>query len=778
MIDKNHEFEKGLFLSFYDHTHTSLSETLRAGASSGVSQGFSSFLHPNQGEISVQHTQRKSGRTGEFHKVPVSDYFGELTLTLEQIYSRLSGDEYYDLQKSLEKGKKIQPQTAEVIASVIKDWAMSKGATHYCHWFQPMNGLTAEKHDAFISMQPSRQGLGTTVIERFSGRQLIQGEPDASSLPSGGMRSTFEARGYTAWDHTSPLFIVENSGTRTLCIPSAYFGYHGHALDSKTPLLRSSLALSTHACTFLKLIGDVDVKNISATLGVEQEYFLLDQNMVRARPDLMLAKRTLIGAASARGQKLADHYFGSIPSRVLRFMDEMEYELYRLGIPVKTRHNEVAPSQYETAPIHEPINVAADHNSITMEVMKRIAAKHELACLFYEKPFNGVNGSGKHCNYSLTNDKGENLLDPGRTPHQNLRFLAILAVILRGLSRHSDVFQGFTFSRGNELRLGNNEAPPTLFTIFLGDTLEKIISNLGDFIGKPSAQFKKELNVGISSFAALMRDYSDTNRTSPCAFTGDKFEFRALGASATVAQPMAAINAMIAQSFEEAAHELKQLLASNNSRDDAVVQLVTNLYNESKGKIYSGNSFSTDWLLRPENKNHFAPSNTLDAISVLLDKDKTKFLTDMGVLNGDEILSRYRVRLEKYIKKVEIEYSILSEMAVEFIIPAIEKQLMSSLPVLRECSSSHLKDQQSKRVGEIEDILAGMIENTEKLKFFVENPVSSDEFELSDVVTYIDESKDIVEKLRRFADRAEAIVSDQYWQLPKYRELLFSHRMR
>ena len=403
-----------------------------------------------------------------------------------------------------------------------------------------------------------------------------------------------------------------------------------------------------------------------------------------------------MGVVSSRGQKLADHYFGSIPSRVLKFMDEMEYELYRLGVPVKTRHNEVAPSQYETAPIHENITVASDHNSITMELMKRVASKHGLACLFYEKPFNGVNGSGKHCNYSLCNDKGENLLDPGKTPHQNLRFLAVLVVVTRALQEYSDVFQAFTMSRGNELRLGKSDAPPSMFTCYLGEELEAIIDNLRN--NKGNAQFKKDLNIGISNFAALTRDYSDTNRTAPCAFTGDKFEFRTLGSSATVAQPMSILNALIAKSFESATIELKKLFETNKNRDDAVIQLITNLYGQSKPILYSGNSYSEDWIEKAEESKLFAPTNTLEAISILLDTRKTQFLVDMGVLSQDEIMSRYRVRLEKYIKKIEIEISILNEMAVEFIIPAVEKQLTSSIPVLDRCTTNSLKASQKKEL--------------------------------------------------------------------------------
>ncbi|MEI8026575.1 MAG: glutamine synthetase III [Pseudomonadota bacterium] len=709
-------------------------------------------------------------------RLPVSEFFGELTLTLGQIRSRLASEEFLDLQKCLDHKKKVQPKTADAIAQIIKEWAISKGSTHFCHWFQPMNGMTAEKHDAFIAMQSTSIHVGT-VIERFSGTQLVQGEPDASSLPSGGMRSTFEARGYTAWDHTSSLFIVENGGTRTLCIPSVFVGFHGQALDNKTPLLRSVETLNDEACEFLKLVGDVDVKEVYPTLGVEQEYFLLESELVRQRPDLLLAKRTLIGAVSSRGQKLADHYFGSIPERVLAFMDEMETTLYRLGIPVKTRHNEVAPSQYEMAPIFEHVILAADHNSIAMEVMKRVANRHGLACLFYEKPFAGVNGSGKHCNWSLANDKGENLLDPGRTPHQNLRFLAIVSVILKALSDHHKVISASMMSRGNELRLGFNEAPPQIFSVYLGEELEQVFESL-TLLDKPSSQTKRDINLGITQITSLTRDYADGNRTSPCAFTGNKFEFRSVGAAATVAFPMSIVNAAIAHALKEAKDRLKSYMKETSNRDEAVIRLIHELYQENKGILHSGNSYSAAWEEEAKRRGLMESKTTYEGLSVLLDSRETSFLAHTKVLSSEEVLARYRVRMEQYQKRLEIENATLAEMIVEYVIPAVEHQLHLSLSVLEKALTPSLKKDLSKRIEDIEGIYLGLLKGVRDLKHFNENPISNESYELHAVKTYHAETKAISDALRYQADQAERVVSGEFWKLPRYRELLFSHRLR
>lgn len=472
--------------------------------------------------------------TDSFGKdAPISEYFGCMIFGLAQMREKLPKDAFNHLLKTLEQGKKLPKETAESIASAVKEWSVSKGVTHFCHWFQPMTGLTAEKHDAFISIQHANHSE-LRVIERFTGSQLIQGEPDASSFPSGGMRSTFEARGYTAWDPSSPLFIIEEENGKTLCIPTVFFGYHGQALDNKTPLLRSIDALSNEAVEFLKLLGDVDAKKVQTTLGAEQEYFLVDKNFAALRPDLVLTGRTLLGASSARGQQLEDHYFGAIPSRIKAFMQEAEFELYKLGIPVKTRHNEVAPSQFELAPIFEDMNIASDHNLLTMEVLKRVALKHGMVCLLHEKPFAGLNGSGKHNNWSMANDKGENLLEPGHTPHQNIRFLACLAVVLKAVYDNAAAIRASIASPGNDHRLGANEAPPAIISIFLGSLLENILNSIeqGNALKATDEQI---IDLGVGQIPNISKDYTDRNRTSPFAFTGNKFEFRAVGSSQNVA---------------------------------------------------------------------------------------------------------------------------------------------------------------------------------------------------------------------------------------------------
>ncbi len=489
---------------------------------------------------------------------PISEYFGSLTFGLEKMREKLPKDAYANLLRTLDQGKKMNRETADSIATVIKEWAVSKGATHFCHWFQPMTGLTAEKHDAFISIQHSNHSE-LKVIERFSGGQLIQGEPDASSFPSGGMRSTFEARTATRPGTPRRLFLSSRASTaNTLCVPTVFFGYHGEALDNKTPLLRSLQVLSTEACEFLKCLGDVDVKTVSATMGPEQEYFLIDKRFAALRPDLIMTGRTLLGASSPRGQQLEDHYFGSIPSRVKTFMEDVEQELYKLGVPIKTRHNEVAPSQFEVAPIFEGANIATDHNLLLMETMKRFANRHGFLCLLHEKPFANINGNGKHCNWSISNDKGENLLEPGTSPHQNLRFVEVCAVTLKGVYDHSDALRASIASPGNDHRLGGNEAPPAIISAFLGTLLEKIFVTIekGEAAQATEAQI---INLGVS----LIPDISpgtttDRNRTSPFAFTGNKFEFRAVGGSANISVPVTILNAAVASAFNEATARLRR----------------------------------------------------------------------------------------------------------------------------------------------------------------------------------------------------------------------------
>jgi glutamine synthetase len=716
-----------------------------------------------------------SALSGKRPNRPISEYFGELTFGLGQMRERLPRDAFADLTRSLEQGKKISKDTADAIAAAIMEWAVKKGATHFCHWFQPMTGLTAEKHDSFISIQHSNHSE-LKVIERFTGSQLIQGEPDASSFPSGGMRSTFEARGYTAWDPTSPIFIVEGTHGNTLCIPTVFFGYHGQALDNKTPLLRSVQSLSTAVVQFLKQIGDVDAKAVMATLGAEQEYFLIDKEVAAKRPDLMMTGRTLLGAPTARGQKLEDHYFGSIPTRVQAFMEDAEKELYRLGIPVKTRHNEVAPSQFEMAPIFENASIAADHNTLAMETLKRIASKHGFLCLLHEKPFDAINGSGKHCNWSMSNDKGENLLEPGKTPHQNLRFLAMVAVVMRAVHKHSDMLAASILSPGNDLRLGGNEAPPTIISIFLGSMLESIF----DSIGKGEAARATDtqiINLGVAHIPDVAKDYTDRNRTSPFAFTGNKFEFRAVGASANVAVPVSVLNAAVADAFGEATQRLTGLLTKAQSRDEAVMTLIRELITENKNILFSGNNYSAEW--REEAKRRRLPiiDTAAEGLALWGNPEATEFLVQTKVLSRDEIAARHNVYVERYVKTVEIELDVTNELVNEYITPAVEKQLMRQYTVSKEMRNDNALAAYGRRTAELERTLGDLITYGDALKKSL-SQLHEIETEEGKVDHLVKDTKPAAAKLRKAADTAETQVADEFWALPKYREMLFHKSLK
>ncbi|MCS6838347.1 MAG: glutamine synthetase III [Bdellovibrionaceae bacterium] len=702
----------------------------------------------------------------------VSQYFGINAFTLAHMRERLPKEAYRDLLKALDQNKKISFETAEAIAVIVKDWAVQRGATHFCHWFQPLTGLTAEKHDAFISIQHTHHSE-TYVIEGFTGTQLIQGEPDASSFPSGGMRSTFEARGYTAWDPSSPFFILEDGRTKTLCIPSVFVGYHGQSLDMKTPLLRSIEELSKAACEFLKLLGDVDVKRVTCTLGAEQEYFLIDENFYLARPDLYMTGRSLLGAPSPRGQQFEDHYFGAIPSRVKNFMADLEWELYKLGIPVKTRHNEVAPSQFEVAPIFEDLNVAVDHNLLTMEALRRVARRHGLVCLLHEKPFAGINGSGKHCNWSMANDKGENLLEPGHTPHQNIRFLAVLSVVLQGVYDHADLLRYSVASSGNDHRLGANEAPPAIVSVFLGSLLENIL----DAVEKNQAlkaTAKEIIDLGISRIPNISKDYTDRNRTSPFAFTGNKFEFRAVGSSANPSYPMMVLNAAVADSFLKATEVLKTYLKSDVARDEAVLQMVRKLLAHSRPIRFSGNGYSEEWRKEAKERGLPIAPYTLDALQFLKDSRRTEFLVKTKILSQDEINSHYQIFTEKYLKSVELEVRVLLEMVQTQVLPVLEKmliqkrQLISVFETLRDgtVSEGH-RDQATlvdfyQKIRRLVEQLGTHLSEIhhiphQELSVFVETKIMSP-----------------MRELRGFCDRLESLAPDELWPIPKYREIILT----
>lgn len=704
---------------------------------------------------------------------PVSQYFGELTFGLGQMREKLPREAYQSILRTLDQGKKLTREVGEVVAQAVKEWAVSKGATHFCHWFQPMTGLTAEKHDAFISIQHANHSE-LKVIESFTGTQLIQGEPDASSFPSGGMRSTFEARGYTAWDPSSPIFIIEGEVGKTLCIPSVFFGYHGEALDNKTPLLRSAQSLNREACEFLKLIGDVDVKAVSATLGTEQEYFLIDRRLGVLRPDILMTGRTLLGGSSPRGQQLEDHYFGSIPERVKTFMEDLEEELYRLGVPVKTRHNEVAPSQFELAPIFENLNVAVDHNALTMETLKRVANRHGMTCLLHEKPFAGINGSGKHSNWSMCNDKGENLLDPGTTPHQNLRFLAMVAIVLKGVYEHSDALRASIASPGNDHRLGGNEAPPAIISVFLGSMLDKIFDSIekGQTTGATETQM---INLGISHIPDISKDYTDRNRTSPFAFTGNKFEFRAVGASANVAIPMTILNAAVADSFRQATAALKDLLGKKGSRDEAVMDLIREFAKSSKAIRFEGNNYSEDWQKEAKKRGLPILPSTVEALEVYNNPKAVEFLVKLQVLTANEIASRYHVAVERYVKTVEIEMTTLLEMVNTYVIPAIEMQLTRSAHVMEGLQTS-AKDAYKARTQKLEGIFGDVLKHARNLEELIEK-LHGESSEAQKMKALSREVAPVALQLRKASDAAEHMIADSLWPLPKYRELLFAVTM-
>lgn len=704
----------------------------------------------------------------------VSEFFGSLTFGLAQMREKLPKDAYNNLLKTLEHGKKLPKETAEAIASAVKEWSVSKGVTHFCHWFQPMTGLTAEKHDAFISIQTSHHSE-LRVIERFTGSQLIQGEPDASSFPSGGMRSTFEARGYTTWDPSSPLFIIEDEAGKTLCIPTVFFGYHGQALDCKTPLLRSVEALSTQACEFLKLVGDVDVKRIHATLGAEQEYFLIDRNFVALRPDLIMTGRTLLGSSSPRGQQLEDHYFGAIPARVKKFMQEAEYELFKLGIPAKTRHNEVAPSQFELAPIFEDVNIAADHNTLSMEVLKKVALKHNFVCLMHEKPFAGINGSGKHNNWSMSNDKGENLLEPGTTPHQNLRFLAVLSVILKAVHDRAPILRAAIASPGNDHRLGANEAPPAIISVFLGSMLEKILNEIEE--GKSAQATEAQIiDLGVGKIPNISKDYTDRNRTSPFAFTGNKFEFRAVGSSAIVSVPMTFLNAAVASSFAEASEKLKNLMKQKGSRDEAVMELIRQFVKESKKVRYEGNGYSDEWKKEASRRGLPILNTTAEALEVFKSEAATDFLTKQFVLSAEEIISRYHISVERYVKTIDIEIDTLTEMVQTYIIPTVEKQIVQLAQTQDAIKMPSLKKRHEERCTQLQKSFDQILENYDQLLKLVAE-VRTGHDESLRMKRLAEEVQPLSFKLRDACDAAERLVADELWPLPKYREMLFTNSL-
>jgi len=706
--------------------------------------------------------------------MPTSAYFGINTFGARQMRDKLPKDVYAKLAASTCHGKKLDVDVAPTVAQVIKEWAISRGVTHFTHWFQPQTGLTAEKHDAFLSFDDNRQPM-----ESFTGAQLIQSEPDASSFPSGGLRATWEARGYTAWNPASPVFIVESGNTRTLCIPSVFIGYNGEALDEMTPLLRSSDILNEKAIALLELLGDKGVQRVYTTLGAEQEYFLIDRTHFALRPDLVMAGRSLVGAPPPRGQQLEDHYFGGIPERIQACISEVEHELYKLGVPIVTRHNEVAPSQYEMAPQFEETDIAVDHNQMVMSVLRKVALRHNLQAVLHEKPFAGINGSGKHCNWSLSiaADNGEldgtNLLKPGKTPHQNLRFLVFLAAILKGVHRHAGLLRAGIASSGNEHRLGANEAPPAIISVFMGSMLTKVIEAIA--AGKTSANASQAMiKLGVARLPEIEKDNTDRNRTSPFAFTGNKFEFRAVGSSASIAFPIVLLNAAVAEALDEITESIKANTKRGKSMDDVVLGVVREAFKESETIRFEGNNYSEEWVKEAEKRGLLNLRRSPEALDQLLTKQSRTLLTSLGIFTKAELESRFHVRLERYVKDMLIEMHTLKEIIDTLILPASFSYSGSLSASAAHAVSAGVKNvPQVAAANEIGGMIATLRSRRDELEKTIDKAEGMHHEPAKQAKLLTTAGADAMAAVREASDALELKVADDLWPLPKYREMLF-----
>ncbi len=694
----------------------------------------------------------------------ILDVFGENVFSEKVMKERLPKEIFKSLKKTIDEGLPLDPKVADVVANALKDWAIEKGATHYTHWFQPLTGMTAEKHDSFIN--PVEDG---TVIYEFSGKQLIQGEPDASSFPSGGLRATFEARGYTAWDCTSPAFIKEDSsGGKTLYIPTAFCSYNGEALDKKTPLLRANEAINKQGLRLLRALGNTTSKTVRATVGPEQEYFLIDKEFYEQRLDLILTGRTLFGAKPPKGQELEDQYFGSIKDRISEFMTDLDQELWKMGITSKTKHNEVAPAQYEIAPIFSFVNIAADHNQLVMETMQRVALRHGLVCLLHEKPFAGVNGSGKHNNYSLGTDDGINLFDPGHSPQENLVFLASLAALIKAVDTHADILRATAASAGNDHRLGANEAPPAIISIFLGDALTNLLEQIASG-NQINYQGKSNLKIGVDTLLELPKDNTDRNRTSPMAFTGNKFEFRMVGSSFSIAGPNVALNTILAEAIDEIATRLEK---ATDKRLE-VINILKEYYTKHKRIIFNGNNYSEEWVKEAEKRGLPNYKNTPDALKAL-DTDKARNLfSKYNVLSKEELRSRYEIYLEQYCKVINIEGRCVLTMAKTQYLPAImEYQSFLNESILKLKENGISTKVQLELLNEITDLLEKSFNKIKEVEKALEKSHSVGELE-KEAVIFRDEVLTGITKLREYIDKLETLIPADFWPVPTYAQMLF-----
>ena len=695
----------------------------------------------------------------------IPEMYGSLVFNDKVMRSKLPKDMYKALKKTIENGTHLELDVANSVAVAMKEWATENGATHYTHWFQPMTNVTAEKHDSFIS--PTGDGQ---VIMDFSGKELVKGEPDASSFPSGGLRATFEARGYTAWDPTSPAFIKD----KTLYIPTAFCSYSGEALDKKTPLLRSMDILNKEAVRILHILGNKDVRHIDTTVGPEQEYFLVDKDLYKKRKDLIFCGRTLLGASAPKGQEMEDHYFGALKPRVAADMHDLDEELWKLGIPAKTKHNEVAPAQHELAPVFDTTNVAVDHNQLTMEIMKKVADKHNMVCLLHEKPFEGINGSGKHNNWSMSTDTGVNLLDPGKTPAENTQFLVFLVAVIKAVDEYADLLRVSVASAGNDHRLGANEAPPAIVSIFLGDELTDVLKSIENdtfFNNKHAVQ----MDIGAKVLPHFTKDTTDRNRTSPFAFTGNKFEFRMLGSAASVANPNIVLNTAVAEVLSEFSATLKDV--PEDEMESAVHALLKKTIEEHKRIIFNGNGYTDEWVEEAEKRGLYNLKTTPDALPHFVDEKNIELFTKHGIFTKEELFSRYEIWLENYYKTINIESNTLAEMIQKQVIPSVftyVEKLADTAAAKKSVVADISVASEAALISRLSALADTMAKDLETLKADTVKALAASDDVLACAKNYQETVLEDMETLRKSADEAEALIPDELLPYPTYDELLFS----
>jgi len=702
-------------------------------------------------------------------KVKKSEIFGMYVFTHEKMERYVGRDAFKDIKQAIINGDSISLDLADQIAVAMRTWAMEHGATHYTHWFQPLTGLTAEKHDSFLDIF---DGSG---IEKFSGSALIQQEPDASSFPNGGIRNTFEARGYTAWDPSSPAFLMPSGGGFTLCIPTIFVSYTGEALDYKAPLLKAIHQLDL-AATAVYNYFDENVEHVTATLGVEQEYFLIDAALADARPDLVVAGRTVLGHSPAKGQQLDDHYFGSIPERVQAFMIDFENECLMLGIPLKTRHNEVAPSQFECAPNFEELNLAVDHNQLLMDVIDKVARRHSFRAFLHEKPFANVNGSGKHCNFSMSTDTGVNLLSPGKTPTTNMSFLTFFVNVIKAVYNNSELMRASIASAANDHRLGANEAPPAIISAFIGEQLSKILQSLkNDDLESHQDETEGQIEINAPQIPNLTKDNTDRNRTSPFAFTGNKFEFRAVGSSNNTSAPMTVLASAVADQLTQFKKDVDAKIGNGQNLNLAILSTLQEYVNESESILFEGNNYSDEWVIEAEKRNLSNIKTTPAALDAYVSNNTVELFERLGVMTERELAARHEIMLENYTLKVQIESRLLGDMAMTNVIPAANKYLNELIDSLAKLQALDIDVEKDALVESVRDLSHHINQIKRNVRLMIEKRKKANALESprDKAISYCDDVKPLFDTIRYHSDKLELLVDDNYWQLPKYRELLF-----